>query len=165
MVGVLGDDGGVAAGAGGGHPPGELVGLGAGGGEQARVQWPGHGREQSLGELDDAVVQVPGVGVEDAELAADRLGHGGVGVPDDGDVVVGVEVAGAVGGKQPRSFAADDVQGPGVEQRTERAAGDPAATPEQVSGLRAARWLPALPRRPVPGGSPGWCRPGCAGGG
>ena len=39
VVGVLGDDGGVAAGVGGGHPPGELVGLGARGGEQARVQW------------------------------------------------------------------------------------------------------------------------------
>lgn len=77
------------------------------------------------------------MGVEDAELAADRLGHGGVGVPDHGDVVVGVEVAGAVGGKQPRPFAADDVQGPGVEQRTERTAGDPAAAPEQVSRLRA----------------------------
>jgi hypothetical protein len=112
VVGVLGDDGGVAAGIGGRHPPGQLVGLGARGGEQARVERPGHGREQPLGELHDAVVQVPGVGVEDEELAAHRLGHRGVGVPDDGDVVVGVEVPGAVGGEQPRAITADDVQRP-----------------------------------------------------
>src|SRR6202034_45728 len=137
VVGVLGDDGGVAAGAGGGHPPGELVGFGAGGGEQAGVQWLGHGRKQSLGELHDAVVQVPGVGGENAELAATRLGHGGMGVSDDGDIVVGVEVAGAVGGKQPRPFTADDVQGAGVEQRAECTASDPAAAPEQISRLCA----------------------------
>jgi hypothetical protein len=90
----------------------------------------------SDGELDDAVVQVPGVGVEDGELAADRLDHRGVGVPDDGDVVVGVEVAGTVGGEQPRPFPADDVQRPGVEQRAERAAGDPAAAFKQAVRLR-----------------------------
>ena len=70
--------------------------------------------------------------VEDPELAADRLGHGGVGVPDDGDVVVSVEVPGAVGREQPRPFTADDVQRPGVEQRAERAAGNRAATLPQV---------------------------------
>ena len=90
------------------------------------------------------------------ELAADRLGHGGVGVPDDGDVVVGVEVAGAVSGEQPRPFAADDLQGLGVEQRAERTAGHPAAAPEQVSRLRAgvARLVPADPVRRRAAGRP-----------
>jgi hypothetical protein len=62
-----------------------------------------------------------------------------VGVPDDGDVVVGVEVPGAVGGEQPRTFTADDVQRPGVEQRAERAAGNQAAAPEQFVRLRGGR--------------------------
>jgi hypothetical protein len=69
-----------------------------------------HRRDQALGQLDERLVEVARVRVQEARLADDRLGHARVAVPDNGDVVVSVEVAPAVRVEEPDALAADDVQ-------------------------------------------------------
>ena len=123
----------------GGQPPGQLVGLGARGREEDGVEPRRHRRHQPLGELDDLRVEVARVGVEPPELPADALDDGRVGVPDDGDVVVGVEVAAAVGREEPRALTADDLQRLVVEERRDRAAHRVARGAEQGAGVAGRR--------------------------
>ena len=122
MVGVLDDQRARPAGDLGGQPPGELVGLGAGRREEDGVEPGRHRRHQSLGELDHLGVEVARVGVEPPQLTTDPLGDRRVGVADDRDVVVGVQVATTVGCDQPRPLPADEVERPVVEQRRDGAA-------------------------------------------
>ena len=122
VVAVLDDQRAAAAGPLGGEPPGELVGLGAGRREEDGVEPVGHGRDDPLGQLDDLGVEVARVGVEPTKLPPDPEGDRRVGVADDGDVVVGVEVATTVGGGQPGALAADDLQRLVVEERRDGAA-------------------------------------------
>ena len=60
--------------------------------------------------------------VQEARLADDRLGHARVAVPDDGHVVVGVEVPSALRIEEPDALAADDVHRLPVREAGERRA-------------------------------------------
>ena len=139
VVGVLGDDGPGAVGVSRGHPPGQLIGLRAGGGEQAGVEFSRHRRQEPFGELDDPGVQIPGMGVHCGQLPAYGLHNGRVRVADHGDVVVGVEVAAVVSGEQPRAIASYDLERVAVEERAERSAHGVSTPCQQVRFRRPGR--------------------------
>ena len=126
MVGLGGDDDAAAAGVVPGHAQGQVVGFGAGAGEHGL---PGHpdpaavGAEQVLGVVQDARLQVAGVGAERAQLGRDGLGDPGMGVPDRDHVVVGVQVIVAVPVVEQHAPAADELHRLAVEQ--------PVGRPEQ----------------------------------
>ena len=71
MVGVVGDDDAGAAGRGAGDAEGEVVRLGPGAGEHHVGEFGREKGEEALGIVEDAVVQIAGVGGKDGGL----LGH------------------------------------------------------------------------------------------
>ena len=73
-------------------------------------------RHQSLGEADDAVVQVPAVHVQRGLLGRHGLCHAGIAVTHAGHVVVHVDVAAAVRVEELDALASHDVQRLGVEE-------------------------------------------------
>ena len=146
VVGEVGDQGAGAAGGGRRQPPGQVGRLAAGVDQEHGVEARRHGRDQALGELDGARVQVAQVGAEQSCLVGDRAADPRVRVADDRDVVVGVDVgpAGAVG--QGGAAAADEVQrarsrsaGPARRRTPRRDDGAARRCREARSDRRAAR--------------------------
>ena len=142
----------VVAGERRGQPPGEVVRLGAGVDEQHGVE-PGvrrHRRDQPLGQLDRRLVQVAHVRVQPAGLAGDRLGDPWVPVPDARHVVVGIEVAPAVGVGHPDAARADDVDRLVVRQRLHGRPEGRVAPMGQSGDVVADDVSPEPASRPVP---------------
>jgi hypothetical protein len=124
VVGLGGDDDAAPAGVVPGHAQGQVVGFGAGAGEHGLPGPPDPaavGAQQVLGVVQDARLQVAGVGAERAELAGDGLGDPGVGVPHRHHVVVGVQVVAAVPVVQQHAAGPGDLHRMGVEQPVGRA--------------------------------------------
>jgi hypothetical protein len=80
---------------------------------QVNITWRalGQGAEQTLGVGQHAFVQVARMGIEGAGLARDGLHHVRMAVPDRSDVVVGIQIALAVGVVQPDAIAATRCSG------------------------------------------------------
>jgi hypothetical protein len=99
-----------------GDPPSQVVGLAPGVDEQHPVEALRHGGQQPLCEFDRGFLEVAAVGVECSQLGTHRRHHGWVGVAEHGHVVVGVEVASAVGGVEHDTISSDEVQRPVITQ-------------------------------------------------
>ncbi|MCY1355419.1 hypothetical protein D9M69_418390 [compost metagenome] len=122
MVGSFGDDHAGAAGAHLGNAIGDVVCLATRAGQhQMRELGLGHGGEQALGQFENGVVQIAGIGRQRLHLLADGLGHGRVAMPERGHVVVHVEVTASLRIDQPHALAAHDMQRVLVHQPISRA--------------------------------------------
>ena len=122
VVRPLGDEARIGSGEGRRQAPGEVIGLRAGVDEHHRVEAVGHRCHQALGQLDDVFVEIARVGVERRGLTGDGVDNPRVSVPDHRHVVVGVEVAAAVGGLHPGARTADQVKRTPIAQPLERRA-------------------------------------------
>ena len=87
-----------------------------------------HRRDEALAELDERLVQVARVGVQPARLADDRFGDARVAVPDDRNVVVGVEQPRPVRLEQPDALPRTTWTGSVVRERRQRRAEDATAS-------------------------------------
>ena len=138
MVGETRDDKPGAAGELPGHPHRQVVRLAAGAGVHHLAELTGKRREQHLGIIQYAGVQIAGVRVELTRLARDRLHHPGMTMTDRRHVVIRVEVGGTFGVVEPNPFAANEMHGVLVEESI-RGAEDSLPTGQQ--GLFVLRQL------------------------
>ena len=121
---MVSDDRTVAPGDARRDAPGDVVRLAPRVDEHHAVE-PGlrwHRGEQALGQLDQRLVEVARVGVEQARLPHDRLGHARVAVADDRHVVVRIEQAAALHVEEPGSVPSHEVDGLGIGQGREQSA-------------------------------------------
>ena len=95
VVGVLENDDVFAMGKSARKAKRQFVGLGAGVEEIAEVEGRGEEGGEPFGIAIDVVVEVAGVGVEQADLLLNGRDDAGVGVADEGDIVVNVEESAA----------------------------------------------------------------------
>ena len=116
MVGVAGDDHAPSPRHGAGDPHGQVDGLAPGAREDGLVQRRREQAGEVLGVGDDLIGQIARVSVENAELLADRLPHRRVGVADDRNVVIRVQVVQPVGIEQVSTFPAHQMERAIVEE-------------------------------------------------
>ena len=100
-----------------GNAQGQLVGLGARTGKKNHRQRVIQGGRQLLTVIEDGLVQIPRVDVQHRSLAVQRIDDTGMAVADSGHIVVGIEIAFALGIGQPDPLAFDNVQGRVVKKR------------------------------------------------
>ena len=98
----------------------QVVGLGARAHEHDAVELVRHGGQQILRVIQDVLMHVARVGVQQLHLARDGLGDRRVAVAHGRDVVVHVQILGAVGVEQTRAAAAHQMQRVLVEQAVAR---------------------------------------------
>ena len=77
--------------------------------------------QQPLGIGDDVGMQIARMGVERRQLAGDRLDHAAVAMAQRGDVVIGIEVGGAIAIVEPHALPSDKMQRLFVKQPIGRA--------------------------------------------
>ena len=90
-------------------------------------------------QLDDGLVEVTRVRVKRGCLPGNGIDYPGMRVADDGDVVVGVEIAPAIGRFHPRPFPTHEVQRTPVAEWLERASHDASAPCDELL-VSGARW-------------------------
>ncbi|MCY1304004.1 hypothetical protein D9M70_537380 [compost metagenome] len=90
VIGVVGGDHPGPTGHGLGYAKRDVVGFASGAGQDRRVEAIVEGRGQPLDIVENAFVQVAGVGIERRRLPGDRLGHPWMAMADMRYVVVAV---------------------------------------------------------------------------
>ena len=98
------------------QPQGQIVGLAAGTGKHGLMTRHGQSGQQALGIIDNAFIQVTGMGVEGGGLPGNGRHHLRVAVAHRGDIVVDIQIGLAGGVVQPHPFAAQQMQGLLIEQ-------------------------------------------------
>ncbi|SKT42932.1 Uncharacterised protein [Mycobacteroides abscessus subsp. abscessus] len=121
MVGVAGHDDSLVPCVPLSHPQRQVIGLGAGARIHHLVDGCGHGGKQTFRVIDDALVEIPRVGVEGGQLPGDRADDVRVAMAHACHVVVGIEVAVALAVEEVTALAAHQVHRPLVEQPIGRA--------------------------------------------
>ena len=134
------------------HPPRQVVRLGARVDEEDGVEIRWTGRDQPFRELDRGLVEVAHVRVEEPCLSGRGFGDARVAMPDARDVVVGIQVAAAVGVRHPDAARAGQVDRVLIRQRFEGGAQHGLAARGQVGVGRVARRAAETSGRLVPSG-------------
>ena len=132
MVRALGRDHVASAGVGARQPQRQVVGLAAGADQEHPLERRRQQLDQPLGEARHALVEEPGVGVEQAQRASGGCGHGRMAVPEHGHVVDHVQVGAAVGVVEVMAPAAHDLRRAGGSRA-------PARRPAPGGAARAGR--------------------------
>ena len=111
VIGVFEDDNVLTIGVGTSKAKGEFVGFAAGVEEVADSQWGGQKRGETFSVAEDVVVEIAGVGVEQSELLLGSGDYARVGMANEGDVIINVEVSSAIFVVEILAPTANDFQG------------------------------------------------------
>jgi hypothetical protein len=95
---------------------GQVVGFAAGAGKHGLIAGHGQRGKQALGVIDNAVVQITGMGIEHGRLAGNGRHHLRVAMAHRGHIVIHVQIGLAVRVVQPHPFRPHHMQGLLVEQ-------------------------------------------------
>ena len=121
VIGVVGADDALLAGAEPRHAQGDFVGLAAGADDEGHGQGIVMQVGQPLGVFQHQLVQVAGMHIQGLGLFMQGLHHAGVAMPHIRDIVIDIQVLPAIRAVKPDPFSSDNMHRLVVEQGSARA--------------------------------------------